>query len=63
MCVNKTDRNIYYILQENFEDTKEQNGRNTENTLTKKTKGTKEQTMIYKRLQRKQLNTEQREPH
>jgi hypothetical protein len=38
MCVNKTDRNIYYILQENFEDTKEQNGRNTENTLTKKNK-------------------------
>jgi hypothetical protein len=48
MCVNKTDRNIYYTLQENFDDTKEQNGRNTENTLTKKTKGTKEQTMIYK---------------
>ena len=63
MCVNKTDRNIYYILQENFDDTKEQNGRNTENTLTKKAKGTKEQTMIYKRLQRKKLNTEQREPH
>jgi hypothetical protein len=24
MCVNKTDRNIYYTLQENFDDTKEQ---------------------------------------
>ena len=62
MCVNKTDSNIYYILQENFEDTIELNGRNTENTLTKKYKRTKGQTMIYKTTE-KQLNTEQYNPH
>ena len=60
MCVNKTDRNIYYILQDNFEDTKELNGRNTENTFTKKKKRTNND---LQKTTEKKLNTEQREPH